>query len=139
MALRLAAEERELAVPFAGIAKAKLILTDDVIAGAAKRADRPGVTVGLAWTSMGGDTLVIDAGPVDRPEAPYELVRTMRAAFLVIGPLIARCGQAKVSLPGGCAIGTRPVDLHLKGLEAMGTENRRARAFGTSSPRTIST
>ncbi len=55
------------------------------------------------------------------PTAPYDLVRTMRASILVLGPLIARCGRAKVSLPGGCAIGQRPVDQHLKGLVAMGT------------------
>lgn len=54
------------------------------------------------------------------PEAPYELVRQMRASVLVLGPLVARCGRARVSLPGGCAIGARPVDQHLKGLEAMG-------------------
>ncbi len=54
--------------------------------------------------------------------APYDLVRKMRASVLVLGPLVARCGFAKVSLPGGCAIGTRPVDLHLKGLQAMGAE-----------------
>jgi len=55
-------------------------------------------------------------------DAPYELVRTMRASFLVIGPLIARFGKARVSLPGGCAIGVRPVDIHIKGLEAMGVK-----------------
>ena len=55
-------------------------------------------------------------------EAPYDLVRRMRASVLVLGPLLARFGEAKVSLPGGCAIGTRPVDLHLKGLEAMGAK-----------------
>ncbi len=55
-------------------------------------------------------------------DAPYELVRTMRASFLVIGPLIARLGKARVSLPGGCAIGVRPVDIHIKGLEAMGVK-----------------
>ena len=56
------------------------------------------------------------------PEAPYELVKTMRAAVLVLGPLLARFGRAKVSLPGGCAIGSRPVDQHIKGLQAMGAE-----------------
>jgi UDP-N-acetylglucosamine 1-carboxyvinyltransferase len=56
------------------------------------------------------------------PVAPYDLVKTMRASILVLGPLVARCGQARVSLPGGCAIGTRPVDLHIKGLEALGAE-----------------
>ena len=54
--------------------------------------------------------------------APYDLVKTMRASILVLGPLVARCGEARVSLPGGCAIGTRPVDLHIKGLQAMGAE-----------------
>ena len=69
-----------------------------------------------------GRVLNLHARTIKSTEAPYELVRKMRASFLVIGPLIARCHKAKVSLPGGCAIGTRPVDLHLKGLEAMGTE-----------------
>jgi UDP-N-acetylglucosamine 1-carboxyvinyltransferase len=54
------------------------------------------------------------------PEAPYELVRKMRASVLVLGPLVARYGRARVSLPGGCAIGARPVDQHLRGLEALG-------------------
>src|SRR5699024_397444 len=62
----------------------------------------------------------IDASTITDYEAPYELVRTMRASILVLGPLVARFGQAIVSLPGGCAIGSRPVDLHLRGLEAMG-------------------
>ena len=56
------------------------------------------------------------------PEAPYELVKTMRASVLVLGPLLARFGRARVSLPGGCAIGARPIDQHLKGLEALGAE-----------------
>src|SRR5512144_1890412 len=59
---------------------------------------------------------------VDNWEAPYDMVKTMRAAILVLGPLVARFGDAKVSLPGGCAIGSRPVDLHIKGLQAMGAE-----------------
>src|SRR4030088_1279715 len=54
------------------------------------------------------------------PEASYELVKTMRAATLGLGPLVARCGRARVSLPGGCAIGARPIDLHIKGLELLG-------------------
>jgi len=62
----------------------------------------------------------IDAATADKPEAPYELVKTMRASALVLGPLLARFGKARVSLPGGCAIGARPIDMHLKGLEAMG-------------------
>jgi UDP-N-acetylglucosamine 1-carboxyvinyltransferase len=59
-------------------------------------------------------------GPITNTEAPYDIVRKMRASILVLGPLLARMGEARVSLPGGCAIGTRPVDLHLKGLEQMG-------------------
>ncbi|MDD5404985.1 UDP-N-acetylglucosamine 1-carboxyvinyltransferase [Immundisolibacter sp.] len=62
----------------------------------------------------------LDARNITNLEAPYELVKTMRASILVLGPLLARFGQARVSLPGGCAIGSRPVDLHIKGLEAMG-------------------
>jgi UDP-N-acetylglucosamine 1-carboxyvinyltransferase len=64
----------------------------------------------------------INAGPLSTPEAPYELVKTMRASVLALGPLLARFGEATVSLPGGCAIGSRPVDQHLKGLTAMGAE-----------------
>ena len=67
-------------------------------------------------------TLRIDADGLDRFEAPYEMVKTMRASVLVLGPLVARHGEAKVSYPGGCAIGDRPIDQHLKGLEAMGAE-----------------
>ena len=59
---------------------------------------------------------------IDWPLAPYELVKTMRASILALGPLLARCGEARVSLPGGCAIGLRPVDQHIKGLQAMGAE-----------------
>ena len=64
----------------------------------------------------------IDASGLNSPEAPYELVKTMRASVLALGPLLARFGEATVSLPGGCAIGSRPVDQHLKGLQAMGAE-----------------
>src|SRR5579871_6535297 len=59
---------------------------------------------------------------LDAPEASYELVKTMRASTLVLGPLVARCGHARVSLPGGCAIGARPIDLHIKGLERLGAK-----------------
>ena len=68
----------------------------------------------------GEGKLVLHAKEVSEPTASYELVKTMRASVLVLGPLLARCGQAKVSLPGGCAIGLRPVDQHVKGLQAMG-------------------
>src|SRR5688572_168856 len=63
---------------------------------------------------------VLHAKEITEPTAAYELVKTMRASVLVLGPLLARCGEAKVSLPGGCAIGARPVDQHVKGLQAMG-------------------
>lgn len=66
--------------------------------------------------------LYIDSTSIARHEAPYELVRKMRASFLIMGPLLARYGSAKISLPGGCAIGTRPIDLHLKGFEALGAQ-----------------
>jgi UDP-N-acetylglucosamine 1-carboxyvinyltransferase len=69
-----------------------------------------------------GDTVTLDASDIATPEAPYELVKTMRASILVLGPLLARLGRARVSLPGGCAIGSRPVDQHIKGLQAMGAE-----------------
>ncbi|MFJ3057181.1 UDP-N-acetylglucosamine 1-carboxyvinyltransferase [Herbaspirillum sp. NPDC087042] len=69
-----------------------------------------------------GDEVVLNGNDITRPEAPYELVKTMRASILVLGPLLARFGQAKVSLPGGCAIGSRPVDQHIKGLQAMGAD-----------------
>ncbi|HMK20892.1 MAG TPA: UDP-N-acetylglucosamine 1-carboxyvinyltransferase [Terriglobales bacterium] len=64
----------------------------------------------------------IQAGKLSTPEASYELVKTMRASTLVLGPLVARCGRARVSLPGGCAIGARPIDLHIKGLERLGAK-----------------
>lgn len=68
------------------------------------------------------DRILITVGHTLIPEAPYELVKTMRASVLVLGPLVARLGHARVSLPGGCAIGARPIDQHLKGLQALGAE-----------------
>jgi UDP-N-acetylglucosamine 1-carboxyvinyltransferase len=68
------------------------------------------------------DVVRLDAGRIAAPEAPYDLVKTMRASILVLGPLLARVGTARVSLPGGCAIGSRPVDQHIRGLQAMGAE-----------------
>jgi UDP-N-acetylglucosamine 1-carboxyvinyltransferase len=67
-----------------------------------------------------GEALLLDARALTSHEAPYDLVKTMRASILVLGPLLARLGEARVSLPGGCAIGARPVDQHIKGLQAMG-------------------
>ena len=69
-----------------------------------------------------GQRVWLDAAAIERPEAPYDLVKTMRASILVLGPLLARFGRARVSLPGGCAIGSRPVDQHIKGLQAMGAD-----------------
>src|SRR5690349_895885 len=77
----------------------------------------------------GGHTLQIDAADLPRPEAPYELVKTMRASVLVLGPLVARMGRARVSLPGGCAIGARPIDQHLKGLSALGAHIELAHGY----------
>jgi len=76
---------------------------------------------GLAIDPVGNDGRTLSlGGPIASTEAPYDIVRKMRASVLVLGPLLARMGEARVSLPGGCSIGTRPVDLHLKGLEQMG-------------------
>ena len=78
--------------------------------------------MGVGVTMDGIDGIVLNAGGLNNPVASYEMVKTMRAAILVLGPLLARCGETKVSLPGGCAIGARPVDQHIKGLQAMGAE-----------------
>lgn len=77
---------------------------------------------GVAVDRAGPHEAVLDAGPARNGEAPYDSVRRMRASVLVLGPLLARFGEARVSLPGGCAIGARPVDLHLKALAALGAE-----------------
>lgn len=85
-----------------------------------------GVQIGLdgaaAENGPLGRVMTLTASEIASTTAPYDLVRKMRASVLVLGPLVARCGVARVSLPGGCAIGARPVDLHIKGLEAMGAE-----------------
>lgn len=78
--------------------------------------------LGLKVTSPGLNELAIDSREITSCEAPYELVRTMRASFLVMGPLLARIGKARISMPGGCAIGARPIDIHLKGFEALGAK-----------------
>ncbi len=75
--------------------------------------------MGAAFTATDHE-VILDSARVANPEAPYDLVRTMRASVLVLGPLLARFGRARVSLPGGCAIGARPVNLHIMGLEKMG-------------------
>ena len=92
-------------------------------------------TLGRLLGSMGarverdGTTLAVDTQQVARPEAPYELVKTMRASVLVLGPLVARFGRARVSLPGGCAIGARPIDQHLKGLQHLGAKIELAHGY----------
>ncbi|HLH39198.1 MAG TPA: UDP-N-acetylglucosamine 1-carboxyvinyltransferase [Bryobacteraceae bacterium] len=75
--------------------------------------------IGASVTHADG-RVIVEAGAIRAPEAPYELVKTMRASSLVLGPLVARCGRARVSLPGGCAIGARPINLHVAGLERLG-------------------
>ncbi len=80
----------------------------------------------LMWTGAtvenAGTNVKVHAGTLDKPEAPYDLVKTMRASSLVLGPLVARTGRARVSMPGGCAIGARPINLHVTALELLGAE-----------------
>jgi UDP-N-acetylglucosamine 1-carboxyvinyltransferase len=103
------------------------LLTDErlVLSNVAKLADLQTMAELLAQHGIAvvpdGRTLSL-GGRITNTEAPYDIVRKMRASILVLGPLLARCREARVSLPGGCAIGARPVDLHLKGLEAMGAQ-----------------
>lgn len=81
-----------------------------------------GVEVSTSASRGSNHKITLAAKRIVNPEAAYELVKTMRASTLVLGPLVARCGEARVSLPGGCAIGARPIDLHIKGLEKLGAE-----------------
>jgi UDP-N-acetylglucosamine 1-carboxyvinyltransferase len=80
------------------------------------------VSLGADIRRISRGRIEIDSSNIDNYEAPYELVRRMRASFLIMGPMLARMGEARISLPGGCAIGTRPIDLHLKGFSAMGAD-----------------
>ncbi len=108
------------------------LLTEErvVLANVPKLADVDTMSLLLAQHGLAVEALRNDGrtlsigGPITNTEAPYDIVRKMRASVLVLGPLVARVGEARVSLPGGCAIGTRPIDLHLKGLEQMGTQIR---------------
>jgi UDP-N-acetylglucosamine 1-carboxyvinyltransferase len=84
--------------------------------------------IGAKVTAKGGD-VTIQAEAIAKPEAPYELVKTMRASSLVLGPLLARHGRARVSLPGGCAIGARPINLHVSALERLGAEIRQEHGY----------
>src|SRR5437868_9052546 len=78
--------------------------------------------MGVQIDASTAGSVSLHAARIDWPLAPYELVKTMRASILALGPLLARCGEARVSLPGGCAIGLRPVDQHVNGLVAMGAK-----------------
>ena len=86
------------------------------------------VDIGSAVEAQ-GDTVRLHTPQIVCPEAPYELVKTMRASSLVLGPLLARCGRARVSLPGGCAIGDRPINLHIFGLEQLGARIHQAHGY----------
>src|SRR6478735_887812 len=98
-------------------------LAGEIVIGGAKNAALPLILAqhGIAVEQLGNDGRTLSlGGTITNTEAPYDIVRKMRASFLVLGPLLARTGEARVSLPGGCDIGVRPVDLHLKGLEQLG-------------------
>ena len=82
-----------------------------------------------ARVTVEGERVTVTAGAIENPEAPYDLVKTMRASSLVLGPLVARCGRARVSVPGGCAIGTRPINFHVAGLEQLGAIIRQEHGY----------
>lgn len=82
-----------------------------------------------ARVTVDGERVTVDAGDIRHAEAPYNLVKTMRASSLVLGPLVARCGRARVSVPGGCAIGARPINLHVAGLERLGAVTRQEHGY----------
>jgi UDP-N-acetylglucosamine 1-carboxyvinyltransferase len=84
---------------------------------------------GAMVEELGPGSLRVQAGEISKPEAPYEIVKTMRASSLVLGPLLARTGRARVSLPGGCAIGARPIGLHLSGLEQLGARIEQSHGY----------
>ena len=93
--------------------------------------------MGAKVHDVGTGTLTIDSSNLNDHMAPYELVRRMRASVLVMGPTLARMGKAKVSLPGGCAIGLRPIDIHLKGLVALGAKIKTGRGYVQLSARKL--
>ena len=93
--------------------------------------------LGVKVHDVGTGTITIDGSGLNDHIAPYELVRTMRASVLVMGPLLARLGKAKVALPGGCAIGTRPIDIHLKGIELLGAKVKMGRGYVQVSSRKL--
>ncbi|MGH9673126.1 MAG: UDP-N-acetylglucosamine 1-carboxyvinyltransferase, partial [Bryobacteraceae bacterium] len=85
--------------------------------------------IGATVEDLGGGSLEVRTGGIAAAEAPYELVKTMRASSLVLGPLLARTGSARVSLPGGCAIGARPINLHLSALEQLGARIEQSHGY----------
>src|SRR3954467_6853627 len=111
---------------------AAALLTDDrlVLSNVPRLADIATMSLllaqhGIAVEPVGNDGRILSlGGRITSTEAPYDIVRKMRASALVLGPLLARTGEARVSMPGGCSIGARPIDLHLKGLEQMGATFR---------------
>jgi len=82
-----------------------------------------------ASVAVAGERVTVEAGRIEHAEAPYDLVKTMRASSLVLGPMVARCGRARVSVPGGCAIGARPINLHVAGLEQLGATIRQEHGY----------
>ena len=116
------AKNAALPIMCASLLSAEPLLLSNVpdlhdVATMRKLLQQMGVTV-----EMQGEAMTLQGANVNKLEAPYDMVKTMRASVLVLGPLVARFGEARVSLPGGCAIGSRPVDLHIKGLQAMGAQ-----------------
>src|SRR6202789_865445 len=82
-----------------------------------------------AQVEVSGGAVTVHAAQLDRPEAPYDVVKTMRASSLVLGPLVARTGRARVSMPGGCAIGARPINLHVSALEQLGARIEQSHGY----------
>jgi UDP-N-acetylglucosamine 1-carboxyvinyltransferase len=120
--------------PLADIRTCKRLLAS---LGARFKDAAPETTAAAAGPPSPDGVLLVDTSDLTSYEAPYEQVKTMRAAVLVLGPLVARARQARVSLPGGCAIGARPIDLHLKGLEAMGVKITLAQGYVTADARRL--
>jgi UDP-N-acetylglucosamine 1-carboxyvinyltransferase len=116
-------------------ALAACLLTEESVVLRRIPAVRDIVTMGKLLRRIGAKlelkagVLRVEARSITSPEAPYELVKTMRASSLVLGPLLARAGRARVSLPGGCTIGARPINLHLAGLEQLGARFRQEHGY----------
>src|SRR6516165_7594707 len=121
------AKNAALPLMAAGLLTADTLILENVpdladIATMANLLVQHGVAISPEAVGDGGNVLELSAAHITSSTAPYDLVRKMRASVLVLGPLVARCGRARVSLPGGCAIGPRPVDLHIRGLQQLGAE-----------------